>query len=107
MSQATASLVPNNLNEGNLPVVYLTNVAFGVLGCGVYYLVSARPRSRMEGKDVGEKCESGFETAADQQAGPVLLGSRFEGTDSGKFASERKPVQQPTPGAGPQGTASC
>lgn len=108
ISQATASLVPNDLNDGNLPAVYFINVAFGALGCIAYYVISTarRPRSHKEGKNVGEKCDSGFEMAADQQTGPVLLG-RFESTDGRESGKPVKPVQQPTADASPRGTATC
>jgi len=36
LTQATASLVPNDLNDGNLVLVYLINIAFGIFGCCVY-----------------------------------------------------------------------
>lgn len=41
ISQATASLTPNNLNNGNLPMVYFINIAFGIVLSGIYFWVSA------------------------------------------------------------------
>merc|ERR1712232_518258 len=41
ISQATATLTPNNLNNGNLPIVYFVNVAVGIVLSGVYFWVSA------------------------------------------------------------------
>eukprot|EP00933_Yihiella_yeosuensis_P026316 TRINITY_DN20420_c0_g1_i1.p1 TRINITY_DN20420_c0_g1~~TRINITY_DN20420_c0_g1_i1.p1 ORF type:complete len:610 (-),score=103.06 TRINITY_DN20420_c0_g1_i1:259-2037(-) len=43
-SQAVAPLIPNNMNYGNLPVVYFINAGMGLLGCCMYWLV-ARPVS--------------------------------------------------------------
>lgn len=40
LNEATATFTPNNLDDGNLPVVYYINVAIGVVGCGLYYLLS-------------------------------------------------------------------
>lgn len=40
LTELTAPLVPNNLNDGNLPVVYFVNVAIGVVGCGLYWYFS-------------------------------------------------------------------
>merc|ERR1712110_330258 len=41
ISQATASLTPNDLNNGNLPMVYFINIVFGIVLSGIYIWVSA------------------------------------------------------------------
>merc|ERR1712039_532010 len=48
LTQATASLVPNDLNEGNLPLVYFVNIGVGAVGCLVYHFIcsSAAPASK-------------------------------------------------------------
>jgi len=50
LSMATKSYTPNNLNDGNLVIVYCINAAFGTIGCAIFYWVSCgagiRGRSR-------------------------------------------------------------
>mmetsp|Transcript_44822 Transcript_44822/g.101477 ORF Transcript_44822/g.101477 Transcript_44822/m.101477 type:complete len:133 (-) Transcript_44822:14-412(-) len=40
LTLTTKALTPNNLNRGNLEVVYYINAGLGLVGCGLYYLVS-------------------------------------------------------------------
>jgi len=40
LSLITQQYTPNNLNDGNLPMVYYINAIFAALGCGLYYWVS-------------------------------------------------------------------
>ena len=40
LSLITQQYTLNNLNDGNLPMVYYINAIFAVLGCGLYYWVS-------------------------------------------------------------------
>jgi len=51
LTQATASLVPNDLNEGNLSMVYLINIAFGAVGCLAYYFLSSSVELQPAGHD--------------------------------------------------------
>merc|ERR1712129_347621 len=97
MSQATASLVPNDLNEGNLPAVYFINVAFGFLGCGAYYLVS----SAVPGGEKNSNTELAdcAKPVAQQTAGPVLHG-RLTNAGSRESALQEK-QEQPVAGTGP------
>jgi len=92
MSQATASFVPNDLNDGNLPAVYFINVAFGILGCGVYYLVSASRPSHQ--KDVAKSKASPGADSEEAQAErpPVLLGSHHVNGDRSEMKREDRIV---------------
>jgi len=50
LTQATKSWTPNNLNNGNLPMVYFVNAAFCLAGCAVYVFVTRSSGSK-DGKD--------------------------------------------------------
>ena len=50
LTQATKSWTPNNLNNGNLPMVYFVNAAFCLAGCAVYVFVTRSSDSK-EGKE--------------------------------------------------------
>merc|ERR1712232_238283 len=54
IGMATISLTPNNLNNGDLSVVYYIQAGFGLVGCGCYYVVS---RNRV---GVGKPTKNGF-----------------------------------------------
>lgn len=41
LNLAMASFTPNNLNKGNLPMVYQINIALAIFGCGLYHAVSS------------------------------------------------------------------
>mmetsp|Transcript_79436 Transcript_79436/g.227975 ORF Transcript_79436/g.227975 Transcript_79436/m.227975 type:complete len:583 (-) Transcript_79436:92-1840(-) len=75
MTQATASFVPNDLNQGNLPLVYLINIVFGVLGCLVYMRLSSLRKGAQgpQGTPCGAK---DVESPVVQL--PALLGERSE-----------------------------
>merc|ERR1712083_738122 len=52
LTLATKTLTPNDLNRGNLQVVYYINAGLGLVGCGLYYLVTHRAagaKADMEG----------------------------------------------------------
>jgi len=66
LTEITAPLVPNNLDNGNLPVVYFINVAIGVIGCGLYWYFSkaftASMKSRQAKKVIeSSPCEAGVD----------------------------------------------
>lgn len=61
LTQATKSWTPNNLNDGNLPMVYFVNVVFCIAGCAVYVLVARNSCSK--GKEWLSSEDSGEETS--------------------------------------------
>jgi len=67
MTQATAPLTPNDLNDGDLPAVYFINAAFGLLGCAAYFLVSSAGGAEAGGSKAGkaEQAVSNLELADD------------------------------------------
>ena len=58
----TQQYTPNNLNDGNLPMVYYINAIFAVLGCDLYYWVSkarkVAPAKALENKGKVTSVES-------------------------------------------------
>merc|ERR1712048_112201 len=42
LNEATASLTPNDLNDGNLSCVYEINVVVGLVGCALFYWVATQ-----------------------------------------------------------------
>jgi len=46
LAQATASLVSNNLNDGNLPLVYVIHIVFGMAGCLTYFGLTRSSKSQ-------------------------------------------------------------
>ena len=46
LTQATKSWTPNDLNEGNLPMVYFVNVIFCLAGCSVYVFFTRGAESK-------------------------------------------------------------
>merc|ERR1712083_1283203 len=69
LSLATAVFTPNNLNNGNLPMVYYINAVFGLVGCALYYAVG---KSRANSSKTVHKVESD----ANAVLPPVLLNSK-------------------------------
>ena len=59
LTQATKNWTPNNLNDGNLPMVYVVNVIFCLAGCAVYVLVTRKSGSKgnewLSSEDSGEE----------------------------------------------------
>merc|ERR1711939_456655 len=66
ISMATQTYTPNNLNNGNLNVVYFINAAFGILGCTAYYWASCGAGMRNRSRDTDE-CKS--DSVADKGGG--------------------------------------
>jgi len=52
LSLITEQYTPNDLNEGNLPMVYYINAMFAVVGCCLYYWVSQAYASRAKKVEV-------------------------------------------------------
>jgi len=69
LSQATDRLVPNDLNDGNLSLVYVINIAVGAVGCLVYFAFCGGERSSTPVSQVtdGKKAASQVEGCAEQQ----------------------------------------
>merc|ERR1712113_711006 len=70
ISQALKAQVPNNLNDGNLPVVYFVNSAIGVVGIFCFFFVfrfaPARLKSSTQStKSLDEVCADDFNSASE------------------------------------------
>lgn len=70
ISQALKAQVPNNLNDGNLPVVYFLNSAIGVIGCFCFFFVFRFAPERLKSstkstKALDEVCADDFNSASE------------------------------------------
>merc|ERR1740121_1788947 len=55
ISQALKAQVPNDLNDGNLPVVYFINSAIGVVGIACFFVVFKYAPERLKVQQGKEK----------------------------------------------------
>ncbi len=82
LTQAIAAWTPNGLTNGNLVLVYIVNMVFGVLGCCRYGLLClSRPAVRETVKSTKLELEEGCQTPENENpelevnCPSVLLGS--------------------------------